>query len=648
MLVVADILPAIQRATGQNNQTVLYWYLNRAIECLANIQPADATMPIWDPMLTYVDLPVQNPPGNLVILPYEIDRPVNVNVNTQPTFSRSRLFEFTLNGPGSSMIESGWQFQDRGLVPIQKFIPAPSTITIASSAGAADANTVISAIITVPDSSGLSSSGFVEQSVTWTLGPSGTLTQVVANIRELYKPATVGTITLTETTGSVLIASYPPSMTKPQYAVIKISQPGYSVRILARRKKWEVAVPTDWIPLSSQMAVVVATQYIKFLEEVDVTNATPALAMATSLLQSDQSVKMAFAAVAAGSQIATPLNLNIIARDVLQANDVYDEFCSIFGPIGQQKIFDMMTEAIEGLANVSDWDPLIGYADILAANNVQPYFTLPRDVDAVLALNLNGRPGPFRSKWFEFNMDGLGEAEFYKQGTLTPIQNFANRDWKGYDDAGEVVTAFDIIGGTSGYLLAWPFSNADVNATIQVYGLDNNLNPLGGAPNVGITVPCNQNYSSALAGPLVSRIDRVTKQVTQGFIGLILTDGTQDIQTLATYWPDDVEPRYRRIKLQLGPMQQQPQRIRIRYRKRWLKITSLTDVIPLKSRSALTMWARYLNQIKGGQAVQMFSENERQAAIDLANADWRAHNPSEQMTIQWDRATYGGHFHTVY
>jgi hypothetical protein len=642
MITVADILPAIQRSTGQNNQSVLYEYLRRAIQTLSKITPADTTLPVWDPLLVYVDLPVQNPPGNIVILPYEIDRPVKVNVNTQPSFSRTRLFEFTLNAPGSSLVESGWQWQDRGILPYQKSWTTPSTIQIASDAGASDAGVVISAIITVPDPNSLSSSGFVEQSVLWTLSGSGTLTttQNVADIRAIYKPTTVGNISLTLTTGSVLIASYPPSMTKPEYSTIKISQPGYSVRILAKRKTWEVALPTDWIPLSDQMAVIVATQFIKFLEEIDYDHATPALAMATTLLQNDQAVKMSFAAVAAASEVQTPLNLNIIARDVLQVNDIYDEWCTIAGQVGQQKIFDSMTEAIETLANKSEWDPLIGYVDILVSNNFDTYVTLPREVETPLAININGRPGVFLSKWFEFNCDGMGEAEFYQNGSLLPLPNQAKRDDRQWEDTGEVVVAFDPI--NPGLLLAWPFSGTDVGAEITVYGADINMNPLEQ------TLTANNNYASALGGLPFYHIWRVTKPVTSGYIGLLQTDGTQNIQTLGTYWPTDIEPRYKRIKLQLGPQQLQPKRIRMRYRKRWSKITSLTDIIPLKNRTALTMIGRYLVQIKTGQDVQMFSENMLQQAVDLANADWRRANPREVLQIQVDRSTFGCSFPGVY
>jgi hypothetical protein len=641
MIVVNDILPAIQRATGQNNQAVLFEYLNRAIQVLSKIQPTDTTLPVWDPSLVYVDLPIQNAPGNLVILPYEIDRPIKCNVNSQPGFSRTRLFEFTLNGPGSSTIESGWQWQDRGTVPIQQFITTPGQISIASSAGASDAGVIISAIITIADPSNLSSSGFIEEPVTWTLNGSGLLTtpQTVVDIRQVYKPATVGTITLTMAS-SQLIASYPPIMTKPEYAVVKLSQPGYTVRILARRKNWQVAVATDWIPLGDQMALIVATQHIKMTEEMQYTNAATALTLAQTYINNDQAVKMAFAAVAAAAEIQSPLNLDIIARDVVQVQDIYDEWCTIAGQVGQQKIFDSMTEAIEVLSNKSEWDPLIGYIDLLVSNNYGSYVTLPRDVETPLAINVNGRPGFMRSKWFEFNMNGEGEAEFYPFGSLQQIPNQTKRLDRGYDDVGEVVIAYDPI--NPGCLLAWPFSNSDVGAQVTVEGFDINMNPLT------VTLSATQNYASALGGPQFYYITRVTKEVTQGFIGLLITDGVQDIQTLATYWPTDIEPRYHRIKLQLGPMQQQPVRIRLRYRRRWYKIGSLTDIVPLKSRSALTMIARYLVQIKGGQDVQMFSENMLSQAIDLAEADWRRANPREVLEIQIDQNTFGAAFPSVY
>ena len=117
---------------------------------------------------------------------------------------------------------------------------------------------------------------------------------------------------------------------------------------------------------------------------------------------------------------------------------------------------------------------------------------------------------------------------------------------------------------------------------------------------------------------------------------LYATDGTQYVQALGTFWPNIPEPMFRIIKIG-----QQAVTIRLRYKKRLVKITSLTDPIHLRSRSAM---------LNGMRAIQtaMTDPNAANvllmAAKDLLNKEWRATHPQEQLGIQVDPDTWGSSF----
>src|SRR5258706_14968208 len=158
------------------------------------------------------------------------------------------------------------------------------------------------------------------------------------------------------------------------------------------------------------------------------------------------------------------LILAINTRDSIIVVDRYDFACDVFGPIGQRQIFDRMTEAIELLANLSNWDPLIGYVDIATFDSF--YVTLPQYVDQVLAINVNHSIGSFRNQWFEFHMNGLGQDNDQADAVGS------NRPCGGWEEAGEMPCAFPL--APPSYLVAAPVSAVDNGTEFRVLGIDGN------------------------------------------------------------------------------------------------------------------------------------------------------------------------------
>src|SRR5207344_3614438 len=101
--------------------------------------------------------------------------------------------------------------------------------------------------------------------------------------------------------------------------------------------------------------------------------------------------------------------------------------------------------------------------------------------------------------------------------------------------------------------------------------------------NPGVIVTCEQGSLDISDQQLpFKRIDRIIIGTPQSFLQLYATDGTQYLQNLGTFWPNVPEPRFRIIRIG-----QKAVTVRLRYKKRLLKITSLTDPIHLRSRSAM-------------------------------------------------------------
>ena len=332
--------------------------------------------------------------------------------------------------------------------------------------------------------------------------------------------------------------------------------------------------------------------------------------------------------VSQAAETSPTLNLSINTRDAIIAGDLYDAACDIFGPIGQQKIFDRITEAVELLQNLSNWDATIGYVDIQTWDSF--YVTLPQYVDQVLAINVNKSRGLFRNQWHEFHMNGLGQDNDYADAVGS------NRPCGGWEEIGELPCAFPL--QAPSYLVAAPVSPVDNGTPIRAYGIDPNDLPIYGTDgNLGVTVTCEQG-SFDISGQQMpfKRIDRIVIGTPQSFLQLYATDGTQYLQSLGTFWPNVPEPRFRVIKIG-----QKAITVRLRYKKRLLKITSLTDPIHMRSRSAMLNAMRSIQTaVTDPTSAQVLME----AAKDLLNKEWRSTHPHEQLGLQVDPDTWGCSF----
>jgi hypothetical protein len=615
MIIVSEVITQVGRVLGTCDESYCFDVLTRAIELLAN-KPTKTNV-LWDPLLTYVDIPIVS--GYYVCLPPHIEKPIKVNINKQPAFTRNQFFEFVMNGPGSTDPESGWSWQDRGWKALQKPWPGGGSQLMINSSDDNDTNTVVKVNTINQDGS-----------TTWLDVQIGTATtQRIYGILEASKPVTRGTLSVYASPfiyQPALVANWAPGVLYPQFEWIKLSQTGVSCKILARRRTYKITALTDVIPLSNRQAIIVACVSIKAYDTLNWDDGATAEQNALRFLDEDQAARNLFQRVSNIAETMPILNLNIGTRDSIIAADLYDFACDVFGPIGQQKIFDRMTEAVELLQNMSQWDGSIGYVDIQTFDSF--YVTLPQYVDQVLAINVNKTTGTFRNQWFEFNMDGLGQDNDYAD------QVGSNRPCGGWEEVGEFPCAFPLF--SPSYLVASPMAAVDNNTSIRVYGIDQNDLPIYSLDgNLGARITCEQGSFDISDQQLpFKRIDRIViGSSPASFIQLYATDGTQLTQFLGTFWPNICEPKFRVIRIG-----QKAVSVRIRYRKRLVKITSLTDPLHLRSRSAIMNALRSIQTaIQDPQGAQVLL----MAAKDQLNQEWRAMHPHEELGIQIDSSIWG-------
>ncbi len=147
--------------------------------------------------------------------------------------------------------------------------------------------------------------------------------------------------------------------------------------------------------------------------------------------------------------------------------------------------------------------------------------------------------------------------------------------------------------------------------TIELY--DTSAHAINTASTTGRISPTNTGLGvhslvQIIANILVQKITRVSKTQTSGFITLYAWDPgrTENLTMIGYYYPDEVEPRYRRLKISCKCAW-----VRLSYKRNTFKIQSLNDFIPLPSRQAILMMCKAISLYK-----KEFSENAQQYEAD--------------------------------
>jgi hypothetical protein len=229
-----------------------------------------------------------------------------------------------------------------------------------------------------------------------------------------------------------------------------------------------------------------------------------------------------------------------------------------------------------------------------------------------------------RNRWFEFHLNGPGSE--------------CRHSCRFVDDRGEVVTLAEPT--FSQQLVAIPDLAMDNGTPVRVYGTYQgkevyfNDGP-NGAMQEGIPVTCNTAMIlPATNAPFIDIITRVTKGTSKGFIRLHGYSADRNkMNLLGFYYPDETEPKYRRIKLS-----QPCGWIRLRYRKRTRKVSSLTDPLHLRSKIALVTMGRALAALAKGDLAN--SQAMDAQATAFLNEEQSAHNTTDTFSFSYDKRVH--------
>lgn len=608
------------------DQKLIFNYLTLAIELLANEGQ-------FDPLVNTVDFYVDG--AYLLCLPRDVKTVLRLNINNNPSFARNRIYEFSQNGEGSVDGASvGWQWHERGYSCIQDETHLPSRLQYQVTQDA-DLNKNVTIYGTDPNGRSVKETiQGAEMDFPFTINTFAEVTKVV-------RDATIGdAYLLAGDNAGASIARYYPDETEPTYRVIKISQTGVAVRMIYRKNTFAITSMDDVIPLQSKFAVIQMVQAVRLMLQAKSDESQPYYTAAVDAITKEQNSRNEGSELSQSLEVESAINTNIATNDLLIVADIYDAACQICGNIGRQKVFDMITDAVQALDQQSQWDSMVGEAEIAQSNDFTTagrrencgLFVLPRAIGAVIAVNLRGMPTFPRNRWYEFHQNGSGGYNHWQTGA--------------WDDKGEtpIINFIPFVDGRVNpvKLLAVPENGLDVDAIVRVYGYelwsDGTEREVirNGIP--GYMVPCKQlPFTIPTDAPQWTRIDRISRANTMDFVRLNAYPVNNDPVILMGLWePHEIAPTYRMLRVGGG---YHARRIRIRYRRRTNKISSLYDVINLRSRLAVVNMLRAI--VKQDTDPQSAVTNE-QIALGYLENEQIAMNPHIGGALQMERSTAPG------
>jgi hypothetical protein len=222
----------------------------------------------------------------------------------------------------------------------------------------------------------------------------------------------------------------------------------------------------------------------------------------------------------------------------------------------------------------TDWN--VGQMDICVCDGS---VTLPADVATVLAVNRGGMPTLIRDQWFQYHINGSGSTNF--------------GEWNYTDELGPVVTYRDPSAPVK--LVAVVENALDSNQVgLRVFGWDKDGKRIyttgpDGILEDGFLVPTIYGFSGVHPdAPSIARIDRIKKNVTNGFVRLLAIDPVEltSHTQIGYYHPWETVPSYRRIRV--GDRSW----LRIKYRRKDLEVRGMGDWINIENRQALILFCK--------------------------------------------------------
>lgn len=279
MLTVADILSDARIVFGNCDLPKIYERINDAIEVLS--AKGD-----WDPALLYLDVAVS---GRAIVFPTLVQTPLAINFNGVPSLPSDRLFEFHVNGPGSSWDGGEVSWRDAGLRTTMVDLPSPAVGLAIVADETEDVGTEV--WVYGADASGVTlrtetSPGVFATGLRLTAQASAATYSTIAPARidSVSKPVTEGRLRL-YASGGTLLAEYQYNETNPRFRRILVNRDATVARVYFRRRLEKVSDTRDLIPLPNRYALKLMLQSLKAYDDEELEKALGYEAQATRMTQ---------------------------------------------------------------------------------------------------------------------------------------------------------------------------------------------------------------------------------------------------------------------------------------------------------------------------------------------------------------------------
>lgn len=320
---------------------------------------------------------------------------------------------------------------------------------------------------------------------------------------------------------------------------------------------------------------------------------------------------------------------------MIVVSEIFTDIQAVLGTCDETVTYNKLNEAIEELANLGNWDPMVVLLDICTS---ECEITLPDDLEVPLAINVGGHPADFRNKWFEFHMNGPG-SECCAGGC-----EFA---WM---DKGNFPTFRDPT--EAAQIAAYPEIEEAIGANLRVYGYDADdkwimTEDINGVMQDGFDVPIIFGIGAGMTvDQRVKRITRISKPVTNGFIQIVALDGSTSGTLLGLVRPNITEPSFRRIKISgngtrilTGTASTCTTWVRMRARKKTFKVSQQSDAIPLHSVTALKMMVMAIKKYEADLAAEY--QTYLNLAREALQREQKSRSGPNQIKIQFQHAFAG-------
>jgi hypothetical protein len=177
---------------------------------------------------------------------------------------------------------------------------------------------------------------------------------------------------------------------------------------------------------------------------------------------------------------------------------------------------------------------------------------------------------------------------------------------------------------TANYIRVTSSSASDIGKSITFFGLDENSNPT--SSTLSIAAPFATSFPQKF-----SRVDRVVKDLTAGYVTCQQDDNNGNLLPLSVYQPSEVSPQY--VKVRLLMFNIAPGLLDVLARLSFIPALNDNDLVLIESQDAIRDMVLSIRKKEAGD-LSAAAALERSAMLEL-NHQMRTRFPDEQFQVSF-------------